>query len=230
MEPPFVHFAPYYDKDKTDYFGKIFTFYDDLVDNIHYFKFYHEQYNEKFVENVPCFENKKLCVMIHNNHFVHHPNEGYSDRRQAVNYFQNKDELDVYGSRWDGFSGWKGVLPDGKIEMIKNYKFCLCYESARNQYGCISNKLLDVFWAKSVPIYHGPLNVNDYIPKECFINLREFSSYEDVSKFMKSIDKKTYDNYIEAAQSFLNDPKSDPFKPKEFGELISKHISEKIVL
>ena len=71
-----------------------------------------------------------------------------------------------------------------KIETIKHYKFCICYENTQNIKGYITEKIFDCFAAGVVPIYWGASNIEAYIPKTCFIDQREFQEFEEVYQFI----------------------------------------------
>ena len=47
----------------------------------------------------------------------------------------------------------------------------------------VSEKIFDCFAAGNVPIYWGASNVTDYIPEDCFIDMRSFSSFEELYQF-----------------------------------------------
>ncbi len=221
---PFTNYGFFYDKRLTAYFGKIFVHFDDLIDNKNYFKFYHQQTNEKVVENVPSFEEKKFCLMIQGNFADTHPNSGYPERQKAAKFFGNTNEFDLYGARWSGYRCWRGGLADNKTTLIKNYKFYLAYDNTINQRGYVTDRIFDAFYSKTVPIYLGATNVCDYIPQECFINRSDFGSYEELYLYMKSINKERYQQYIDAAQEFLKSPKAELFSVQQLGKTLCEHL------
>jgi hypothetical protein len=61
---------------------------------------------------------------------------------------------------------------------LEKYKFSICYENARDTPGYITEKIFDCFFAGCVPIYWGANNITDHIPKECFIDKRDFEDYK----------------------------------------------------
>jgi hypothetical protein len=224
QEPPTTH-GYLYDRRLTQFFGKIFVMFDDLVDNNNYFKIYHPQRNEEMLQSAILFEEKKFCVMLQSNHYVQHPTSMYGERRNACSFFTAKKDFDLYGARWDGYASWKGPYHGkSKKNLIKNYKFTLSYENMHDQLGYITERIFDAFYAKTIPIYLGPKNINEYIPKECFINRIEFSSYENLYQHMKNINKTRYEEYINNAQNFINSPKSEHFSSTSFAKTIAKYI------
>jgi len=54
-----------------------------------------------------------------------------------------------------------------------------------------------------VPIYYGAENITEYIPKECFIDFRDFANYEELYQFLKNISEKDYRRYLEAVKDYI---------------------------
>lgn len=209
-EPPAVAFH-WYTPEVKKTFGKIFTMMDDFVDGVNYFKLCMAFNNGRLKRTVdiPEFENKKLCALFNSNKSTLGPNELYSERRRAIQFLSSTGEFDLYGPDWEGVPSWKGKTDTSftfKVNNMRNYKFVICYENMGNQRGYVSEKLLDAFVGGCVPIYLGATNVTEYIPSNTFIDKRLFSSYEDLYKFMKSMNKETYLRYLKAADDFLNSP------------------------
>jgi len=211
FEPPVV--APnYYLPILKNYFGSIFTLIDDLVDNKNYFKIFLMTGRLKRIENIADFSNKKLCCLINNNKMYRHPSELYSERRKAIAFFTPSGEFDLYGLGWEGIASWKGeARDDAKMNALKNYKFTICYENMTNQRGYVSEKIIESFAGGCVPVYLGATNIEDYVPKECFVDFRKFRSYQELYDYMKSIDRNTYQAFLDAAQNFLQGPQSQCF-------------------
>ena len=67
----------------------------------------------------------------------------------------------------------------------------------------------------SVPIYLGAPNVEEYIPKDCFINAAEYSSFEELFSYVKSIDEEQYSQYQKNIRNFLSS-EDNPFSMEEY--------------
>ncbi len=210
-EPP-VYMPKIHDKSLTDYFGKILVMFDDIVDNVNYFKLYYAQPRFEMVKNILRFDEKKLCVFIGRNKKSSHPSELYNERINTINYFtqHHPAEFDLYGSDWEGYQNWKGTVV-GKWKIYTKYKFNICYENMKDQVGYITEKIFDSFVGGCVPVYWGADNIGDYIPSECYIDRRQFATNEDLHHFLISMDEKTYNNYLSAIKNFLASPQAEPF-------------------
>jgi hypothetical protein len=186
-------------------FSRIYTWDDSLVDGKTYFKFHYPVLMAMIEEIVP-FEEKKLCTLIASDLKSCDEKELYSQRKEAIRYFEEVGEggFEFYGRRWDpnAFKNYRGETQD-KIGTIKNYRFNICYENTKDTPGYITEKIFDCFAAGSVPIYWGASNVEEYIPKDCFVDRNAFSSMEELHHFMKTMAKAEYDGYLKRIRAFL---------------------------
>lgn len=134
------------------------------------------------LNTIPRYEDKKLCAMFSGNWCEH--------RFDVLKFFETKPEgeFDFYGNPPPQFANskmWKGKVPGQhsgpeKIVVLKNYRFSMCYENTITEPGYISEKIFGCFAAGCVPVYLGATNVEVYIPKDCFIDRRDFNSNEEM--------------------------------------------------
>jgi hypothetical protein len=217
-------------------FGKVYTWNDDLVDNQKFFKIYYPSLMP-MITDVPAFEQKKLCVMVAGTDLdpQGRNNDLYSQRIRMVEFFETKPpgELDIYGKNWSRrfYRDYKGPIPGfhsgpEKINTLKNYRFSVCFENTQNVNGYITEKIFCCFAAGCVPIYWGAKNVESYIPKNCFIDYRDFKSKEELYSFLTSMSKKTYESYLENIRLFLQSDAAKVFSPNYFQDLFHRAIKE----
>lgn len=229
-----------WDSKNHDFFEKIFTWNDELIDNKKYFKI---NFSQKFPTTIKkdISRKEKLCTLISGNKKVNHPLELYSKRIEAIEWFEkhHPTDFEFYGIGWNDYTHanryvrflmkkigiskvlapnyqtYKGTVK-AKKEVLEKYKFAICYENARDIPGYITEKIFDCFFAGCVPIYWGANNITDYIPKECFIDKREFESYERLYDFINCIDDEHYATYLDSIESFLNKKQENYFKSEDF--------------
>ncbi len=234
-----------WDFKKHKYFKKIFTWNDEYIDNIKYFKInFASEFPVSIQKNIDS--KKKLCTLIAGNKKVRHPLELYSKRIEAIHWFERNHPLDfdLYGIGWSeyNFSGpriiralnkmkpltkflapkfpsYKGVVSEKKSTLEK-YKFCICYENARDIPGYITEKIFDCFIAGCVPIYWGANNIDRYIPNNCFIDKRKFDDYETLYQFIKNMKDSEYGLYLENIEDFLNSKSINPFSVQYFSKAV----------
>lgn len=75
-----------------------------------------------------------------------------------------------------------------KIEFEKSYKFTMCFENTCAS-GYTSEKLVEAFAGRTVPIFWGDPSVNEEFNKEAFINCHDFGSIEAAMEYVKKVDQ-----------------------------------------
>ena len=231
-------------------FNKIFTWHDEFIDNKKYFKV---NFSFDFL-NIPTQKDlstkNKPCTLIAGHKKSSHPLELYSHRQEAIRWFEKNHltEFDLYGQGWDEyrFEGKKisrvlnriklltrYLAPEfpsyiGKVEVkyniLSSYKFAICYENAQNIPGYITEKIFDCFFASCVPIYWGANNISEHIPNDCYIDKRNFPSYEDLYNFITNINMSTYLHYLISIDNFLKSQKAYQFTCDHFSNTIIREI------
>jgi len=89
-----------------------------------------------------------------------------------------------------------------KKEIFSNYKFCLCFENSISR-SYVTEKIFDCLNAKVIPIYLGAPNINEFLPKECFIDFREFNDEKNLNNFLTNMNVDDANKYLDAAYNFL---------------------------
>ena len=67
-----------------------------------------------------------------------------------------------------------------------------------------------------MPLYLGAPDIQDFIPPDTFIDLREFRDYAEVERFLDSLDAASVSQYVAAAAEFLHSPAFDRFSQERF--------------
>ena len=192
-------------------FGGILTWDDDLVkQGIPYVKscYMVPRYDAGPRWNVP-FEERKLVTNISG--FKHAASvdglmELYSWRERFIRFMESNqmDEFDLYGRGWDAkqFPSYRGEIDD-KLEVLRQYRFSLCFENLTRNNGYVTEKILDCIGAGTIPVYWGADNITDYIPKECFIDYRDFNDFDRLYRYMRDMPEEVFTAYLKAQQDYL---------------------------
>jgi hypothetical protein len=221
---PFNYFKPFHSM-----FDRVYTWNDALVDGKKYFKF--KLCAAQFGLNTSrkSFKNKKFLILVNGNKspflpfevIPHFGEELYSKRLNAIDFFEKKipNDFELWGKGWNkpkkhsltekifGYKihpSYQGTV-DNKIELLSNFKFCLCFENLTGAKGYLTEKIFDCFKAKCVPIYWGADNITDYIPSNCFIDYRKFMDFDKLLSFIQSMDPSVYEEYVDNIEKLLKD-------------------------
>lgn len=234
-------------------FEKIFTWDDKSVDNIKYFKINHPTYH-KIKNSINKKIKRNFCIMINSNKSNNHRNDLYKERRNIINWFEknNPDKFDLYGYGWDyqlEFKGskylknlfklkyinklltpnlntFKGEFNGLKQNLLEDYKFCICFENAKNYSGLVTEKIFHCFFAGCIPIYYGAENISDLIGFDCYIDYRNFKKPDLMYNYLINLSDIKIQKYIENIKLFLQSEKFDNFEIKSFVNTIYGEIVE----
>jgi hypothetical protein len=116
-------------------------------------------------------------------------------------------------------AAWRGSAKS-KSQTLARYRFALCFENSVLK-GWMTEKLFDCFFVGTVPVYWGPPDTLDWVPAECFIDMRQFASFDELRAFLKALTPGQERRYREAARDHLASARFDPFRRRTFAERIA---------
>jgi len=234
-----------YKKNRHNEFDLILTWKTSLIDNVKYLPYPSTRLASFEQLQVKDCLNRKLCVLINSNLFSKLDGELYSLRRMIINWFDkfNPKDFELWGYGWDKFSylvkgrtifqmkkpkklipwSYQGVTKN-KFETLSQFKFSICFENTNKVNDYISEKIFDAFIAQNVPIYFGAPNISEIIPKECFIDYRDFNSFEDLYLHLKNMSDDEYLKYIAAINQYMKSSKVQKFSLKNWVDIVSGAI------
>lgn len=118
----------------------------------------------------------KFCAFIHSNSNAPKRNEFFSK-------LSNYKKVDSGGSSFNNI----GFKVSDKIEWLKDYKFCMCFENY-SENGYLTEKLLEGMMGGCVPIYWGSESCNSEFNEKSFINWHKYGNDDDVIKKIIELD------------------------------------------
>lgn len=229
VEPPIVN--PFnYMKIFHLFFSKVYTWNEDWVDNVKYFKYFLPNKTDGVKTKQTPFKNKKLLIMMNANWLPFLPfkilslptKELYTERVKAIDFFDtyHPSHFYLYGWGWNkpqrfsitqrlfGYKKYKTYRGEfdtiDKYKILSQFKFCLCFENCEIK-GNISEKIFDCFKAKCVPVYWGAPDVEEYIPESCYIDFKKFKSFRKLFTYLNNMTEAQYNAYIQNIQKLLKD-------------------------
>ena len=164
----------------------------------------------------------------------------HSKRLEAIKHFGKNLNIDLYGLNWLDFKRFKfnelrelkpileNLNPsfcEDKIKTISNYKFTFCFENISMK-GYVTEKIIDCLVTGTIPIYLGAPDICDFIPKECFIDMRDFKSMLELEDFLQSFDENSAYTMIENGQRFLDSQDGQKFSYEYFAKNMMNLIKE----
>lgn len=139
-------------------------------------------------------------------------NDGPKERIQFFNELSKYKRVDSGGKVLNNIGG----RVEDKNEFIKESKFNICFENVSYP-GYTTEKLFEAFIANTIPIYWGNPMVNKDFNEKSFININNFSSFQDAIEYIKYIDQddKEYKSIIDQ-NYFVNNELPEAFKIEKF--------------
>ncbi|MHC4513500.1 MAG: glycosyltransferase family 10 domain-containing protein [Planctomycetota bacterium] len=119
---------------------------------------------------------------------------------------------------------YRGRL-ETKTETLASYKFALCFENTVLR-GWLTEKIFECFEVGTVPVYWGATDIGQLIPRGCFIDMRDFTGYGDLRKYLLSLKNEDLQRYRESARAFFASPGYRPFSRAAFVEIFTDIIAE----
>lgn len=229
-------------------FAKVFTYDDLFVSQYGYIKL-NIPNKLKDPLRIP-FQQKKFCTLIAGNKSSSEYGELYSQRLNAIRFFENKypEKFEFYGFGWNDFwftgpklirafnripwfrklfaekhQCYKGTVKS-KLETLSQYKFCICYENVGTVPGYISEKIWDCFFAGCLPVYLGAPNILEYVPANCFIDRRNFESDAAVYEYLQNMTEEGYNGYMERICEYLKTATAYAFSEKGYADTIIREL------
>lgn len=135
---------------------------------------------------------------------------------------------------------WQKVFPDpllvaarrvyrgraaSKSQTLAQYTFALCFENMILK-GWITEKIFDCFFSGTIPIYWGAPDIEQFVPPDCFIDMRRFADYAALRAYLKALTPQDIARYRDNARAFLKSPAFFPFSRQAFAERIAQIIEQ----
>ena len=112
-----------------------------------------------------------------------------------------------------------------KYETLSRYTFALTYENMVLD-GWVNEKIFDAFLAGAVPIYLGAPDITDYVPKDCFVDKRDFGTYGELGEYLRSLSPDDIQTYRQNARDYLSSSMYRPFTKDAFAEIFVRALAD----
>ena len=157
----------------------------------------------------------------------------YGERRAIAREAERSmpDFLDVFGPGWNGeqiswcplypnrpYRCWRDQVEISKEELSAEYRFVMAYENFRGWRGYISEKIFDAWQAGSVPVYLGEERIAEFVPREAFVDARNFRTRRELLAYLQSCLEPEWREMREAGQEFLRSAGFRSFTDEAYAE------------
>ncbi len=242
VEPPVV-LPGQFDETVWARFDRVFTFYDYLVkEQAGFGKILAPR--SGWILPVPVTEKRRereekypladrvpgIC-MINGNKKSTFEGELYSKRLEAATWFQDNSAtpFHVYGTPGFPLANYKGSLShEAKFPTLASYRYCLCFENMYHpvySQGFVTEKILDCLETRTIPIYLGCSNIEEYIPRDCFVDFRDFRNFGELDRWLCRMSNKKYKKYVRAMDEWVGSGGLRPYSWEALYERLAELAS-----
>ena len=209
--------------DRFDYSKRVLIHYEGRYRQPHGFRLRYQQkfgriytYNSTDVDGdtvkympIPMWITEDECCPVNNrSKFIGTVITNYfrdgEPRNTIIRKFKDLG-MDVYGSsdkpvpleiKKDSSDACDKNLPrySAKVKLLSDYTFAFAIESQLDL-GHLTEKPFDLIAAGCIPVYLGPKDASTFIPKECYVDYRDFWSEADLMKYLKSMSRQKIQEY-----------------------------------
>jgi hypothetical protein len=114
---------------------------------------------------------------------------------------------------------------EDKAQVLGQYEFAICFENMALE-GWITEKLFDCLFVGTVPVYLGAPDIDRWVPRECFIAMRDFDGYPELRAYLRSLEHEDLKAYREAARDFIGSDAYRPFSKDAYAEVFERLLGE----
>ncbi len=210
-------------KETEQRYKKIFTYNQEVAKRQKYVRLpIYYAYPDFTFTPANLVKKKVLVAQVAGNHYNKKTKSNYFQRRLDTAWFLKYHPNDILlagRGQWDIFRNslaaetrsafdarYKGSIDD-KIQFLSNASFGLAYENTKAP-DYVTEKIFDVMAAGTVPIYSGAPNIEEYVPKACFINRDDFKTPYDLYIFLTRMSGKKYLSYINCIIQYMSHPET----------------------
>lgn len=140
--------------------------------------------------------------------FVASHDSEYNIRGDFFKELNKRKRVESIGSYLNNQENGKAVdwLDGSKQEFLKKCRFSLCFESTKGE-GFITEKIVEAFFADTIPVYYGSSNIKEIFNPKAFIDISDYPSFDAAIDKILEIenDDKVYLEMLR--QPIFNNPK-----------------------
>jgi hypothetical protein len=118
-------------------------------------------------------------------------------------------------------------MAESKSETLSRYDFAICFENMTLD-GWVTEMIFDCLFVGSIPVYWGAPDIEEWVPRDCFVDMRRFDGYGELRDYLHSLEPDDLERYREAGRNFLESDAFDPFRKETFVDRILGIVEEDV--
>ena len=137
-----------------------------------------------------CFDKEFLKSKEYFASFVASHDSEYNIRGDFFKALNMRKRVESAGSYLNNMPDGQTVdwLDGSKEAFLKKCKFTLCFESTKHE-GFITEKIVEAFYAETIPVYYGSSNIKEIFNPKAFIDISDYPAFDDAIDKILEIEK-----------------------------------------
>jgi hypothetical protein len=83
----------------------------------------------------------------------------------------------------------------------------------------------DALWGDTVPVYLGHTGLDQFVPRECYIDARQFKDPKEMLDCLLHLPESTWTKYRTAGREFIHSEAVEKFLPDAFAEEFVRRVA-----
>lgn len=227
-------------------YDAVFTYVNSLIDGERYFLLPPRAfYRHRITTGVPFEQRRVGCLVGTNREFryrsglfaikkgwkfsfrdwidyVFCPGELIRFRSQFGKTCANYQGIDIFGEGWEAVPEtggvYLGIPKESTLNYVGRYRYYFAFENHTSNCGLISERVWDALWGDSVPVYLGHTGLDQFIPRECYIDAAQFESPTEMLDWLCHVPREAWSKYRGAGREFIYGDAVERFLPDAFAK------------
>ena len=91
--------------------------------------------------------------------------------------------------------------------------------------GYVTEKIFDCLTCGTVPIYLGAPNIADYVPRDCFVDMRDLGSFDVLASLLRQMGPTEVGALRDAGAEYLRSPSFAEWRPEKVFRSIVENLA-----
>jgi hypothetical protein len=137
--------------------------------------------------------------------------------------------FDIFGEGWDLLPETRniclGVPRESTLTYVGRYRYYFAFENHTGHDSLISERVWDALWGDAVPVYRGHTGIDQFIPRDCYIDARDFRNAKEMLDWLYRTPRGRWEKYRCAGREFIGSRSVEKFLPEVFAKRFLRQIA-----
>jgi alpha(1,3/1,4) fucosyltransferase len=136
--------------------------------------------------------------------------------------------FDIFGEGWEMLPETRhiclGIPRESTLNYVGRYRYYFALENHSSGCSLVSERVWDALWGDAVPVYLGHTGLDQFVPRECYIDARQFEGPNEMLDWLCRAPESIWTKYREAGREFIQSAAVERFLPAAFAEEFVRRV------